>query len=166
MCIGLSACAQKRRIDLRTSSSNEGSAMSRFTTTVLLCLPPLAIIAIIVWCVGFIAAFRRSFGAHAEIPVGAVAGAAILLVLHAGYFAAPWLVHAGRAGLALMLMVPAALLASGLALFLFGFDSPSADTSSSDLWGIVPVRTAGLAGTALVYLVPLVLVASTSPDRS
>lgn len=139
--------------------------MPRPVTTLLLCLPPLAIIAIIIWSVGFIAAFRRSFGAHAEIPVGTVVGAVILLVLHAGYFAAPWLVHAGRSGLALALMAPAALGASGLALFLVGLDAPSADTRTSDLWGIVPVRIAVLAGTAVVYLVPLVLVASTSADR-
>ena len=80
--------------------------MSRFSTTVLLCLPPVAIVWVIIWLVGFIAAFRRSFGAQSEIPVGAVAGAVILLVLHAGYFAAPWLVHTGRSGLALVLVTP------------------------------------------------------------
>ena len=97
---------------------------------------------------------------------GAVAGAVILLVLHAGYFAAPWLVHTGRSGLALVLMAPAALIASGLALFLFGFTSPSVDTRSSDLWGFLPVRPAVFAGTAIVYLGPLVLVASMSEDRA
>ena len=140
--------------------------MSRFSTTVLLCLPPVAIVWVIIWLVGFIAAFRRSFGAQSEIPVGAVAGAVILLVLHAGYFAAPWLVHTGRSGLALVLMAPAALIASGLALFLFGFTSPSVDTRSSDLWGFLPVRPAVFAGTAIVYLGPLVLVASMSADRA
>ena len=140
--------------------------MSRFTTILLLCLPPLANIGVIIWLLGFIAAFRRSFGAHSEIPFGALAGAGVLLVLHAGYFAAPVLVQAGRTGMALALMTPAALIASGAALFLFGFDTPSSETGSGDLWGLIPVRPAMLAGTAIVYLAPLVLIAASPLNRS
>lgn len=63
--------------------------------------------------------FRKSFGVIHDLPPGGKAMVALLLLIHAGYLAAPFLHMASKRSLALWLTTPVAIIAT-LSIILIG----------------------------------------------
>lgn len=75
----------------------------------VLVLSPIVIVAGVVLMLSVIAGFRRGFGAISELPPAALAAAVVVLAVHGGFFAAPFLFAAGRRGLAVGVTAPVAV---------------------------------------------------------
>jgi hypothetical protein len=128
----------------------------------ILWLSPAAITAACVACGLFANAMRQGFGPHKPAaPI--ILATLILWLLHAGYLLAPWLYSTDRRVLAFWLMIPAAVAALGLGIFLstqFAFASggPEGDRTHGTLFLL------GFLAAILVYTGPIVVVASSGAE--
>lgn len=135
--------------------------MPRPAMTLVLCIPPVVFVTLALGVVSLAHAFRKSFGAHSSASVASFIFVLVVIGVHAGYFAAPFLYHAGRTTLALWLTMPVAIIAT-IGVFLY---FPIAGTGP-----LIPeypteklLRLSILLGTPLVYLTPVVILLRANP---
>lgn len=86
--------------------------MHRALSMAMLILPPALAILGGATFIALAIKFRKSFGTIHDLPPGAKATIALLLLAHAGYLAAPFLHVASKRTLALWLTSPVAIIAT------------------------------------------------------
>jgi hypothetical protein len=136
----------------------------RALSLVILSCSPLIILAAITGCCWLINMLRVGFAGNRN-PAPVVAFGLVLLLLHAGYMAAPWLYAADRKGLALLLMVPI-----GLGMLCFGAFFASRVDVLEALPDAGPMRLLGIAIGVLLLLLayagPIVVMLMSGPTRN
>ena len=124
----------------------------------------MIILAAIGCCCCLINVLRVGF-ANNRNPAPVVAFGLVLILLHAGYMAAPWLYAADRKGLALLLMAPI-----GLGMLGFGAFFASRVDVLEALPDAGPMRHFGIAIGAmlllLAYVGPIVVMLMSGPTRN
>lgn len=135
--------------------------MPRPVMTFVLAIPPVVFVALALGVVALAQAFRKSFGTHSSATLASWIFVVVVIGVHAGYFAAPFLYNAGRATLALWLTMPLAIIAT-VGVFLY---FPIAGTGP-----LIPeypteklLRLSILLGAPLVYLTPVVILLRANP---
>lgn len=131
--------------------------MQPAVSILLLCLPPILLTGMIGGGLYWIRGFRRSFGAHRSLPGAAVVAAIGLVILHAGYFTAPFLLGSDRAATALWLVAPVALIATAACLWFVFLSTVSFSPDAGDQFRRRSLIAAGLLATYLTPVVVLVL---------
>lgn len=128
--------------------------MQDTVSILLLCVPPIVLTGLIGGTLYWARGFRGSFGAHRPLTGGAILVATLFLIIHSGYYAAPFLLGADRVVLALWLVVPVATAATLALLWLFLLSSASVSPGASE-----PFRKRSLIGGGLLatYLLPAVV---------
>lgn len=138
--------------------------MPRALSLFILSCSPLIILAAIGACCWLINVIRVGFASNRN-PAPVVAFGLVLIVLHAGYMAAPWLYAADRKGLALLLMAPI-----GLGMLGFGAFFASRVDVLEALPDAGPMRHLGIAIGALLlllaYVGPIVVMLMSGPTRN
>ena len=135
--------------------------MPRPLMTFLLVIPPVVFVALALGVVSIANAFRKSFGTHSSATVSSWIFVLVVIGVHAGYFAAPFLYNAGRTTLALWLTMPLAIIATiGVCLYfpIAGAGSLIPEYPTEKL-----LRLSILLGTPLVYLTPVVILLRANP---
>lgn len=127
--------------------------MPRWLTLALLAASPLAITAGLVLLGLFLYALSGVWGPR-KSPVPIVAALVCVAMLHAGYYLGPWLFLWQRNALALWLMVPVAIGALMVGLFVA---SRLASASAGDEGASIAQlgRAVALIAAALAYCVPV-----------
>ncbi len=127
--------------------------LPRVAVMIGLVLSPIVLCAGLIGVINLASGFRRSFGAGNAVSIGMIVALALVVPVHAGFAAAPFLLSAGRRGLAMWLTAPVAipgtLVLGSMAMRVI------ADGAQAGAW-VVPL----LIGVALVgYIAPVVLLA-------